>query len=146
MAKRKSNAGRAVVAIGAGAVLVWLLGRGRGWGGSEDGKSRGGDSGEASADSTGRTAPLGPPVHVWLRGDRIEVEGVESDLATAIERARATGLAYVYTTGDTIHGRIVDVVQALQRSGVEVATPTRLSESLRRDGLSTAHFSDDATR
>ena len=137
MAKRKSNAGRAVVAIGAGAALVWLLWRGRGWGGREDGKSRGGDS--------GRTAPLGPPVHVWLRGDRIEVEGVESDLATAIERARATGLAYVYTTGDTIHGRVVDVVQALQRSGVEVAAPARLAESLRRDGLSTGYFFDDAT-
>lgn len=145
MAKRKNNAGRAVVAVGAGAVLVWLLWRGHGWGGREDGKRRG-DGGEASADSSGRTAPLGPPVHVWLRGDRIEVEGVESDLATAIERARATGLAYVYTTGDTIHGRVVDVVQALQRSGVEVAAPTRLAESLRRDGLSTGYFSDDATR
>ena len=92
MATRKqNNTGRTIVAIGGGALLVWLLWRRRG-----KGKGSGGDGDHNSTPAA---------VEVWIRsGDRIELDRVSSDLATVIVPARAVGKARLHVAGDARHG------------------------------------------
>ncbi len=108
MATRKqNNTGRTIVAIGGGALLVWLIWRGRGKG---KGKGSGGDR---------NNTPVA--VEVWIRsGDRIELDRVSSDLATVIARARAVGKARLHVAGDARHGWFEYVADALRAAGVEV--------------------------
>lgn len=106
MATRKqNNTGRTIAVIGGGAFLVWLLWRGRG-----KGKGSGGN-GDHHSD----------PVIVRIRsGDQIELDGVSSDLATTVARARAAGATRVVATGDARHGWIVQVIAALKAAGVVI--------------------------
>ena len=111
MATRKqNNTGRTIAVIGGGALLVWLLWRGRG-----KGKGSRGDGDGQSASAT---------MEVWLRGgDRIELDGVSSDLATTVARARAAGMARVHVSGDARQGWVENVVHALRAAGVDVGLP-----------------------
>jgi hypothetical protein len=72
---------------------------------------------------------------VWLRsGDRIELDGVSSDLATTLARARAVGRASVYATGDARVGWIRTVINALRAAQVSVwADADLVSGAERRD-------------
>ena len=118
MATRKqNNTGRTIAVIGGGALLAWLLWRGRGKGKGK-GKSSGGDGGHNSA-----------PVIVRIRGsDPIELDGVSSDLATTVARARAAGATRVFATGDARHGWINQVIAALKAAGVAIdAAPSLLN-------------------
>jgi hypothetical protein len=107
MNSRGNNSTIATVAmIGGGAVLVWLLWRGRGKG----------KNGHGNGDLGGTRAP----VQVWVRSeDRIELDGARSDLATVVARARAAGAAHVHVTGDARQGWYTKVVDALRAAGVE---------------------------
>jgi hypothetical protein len=90
---------------GAGAVLVWLL-----WRGTDRGSARGGE-----------TAPNLPRVRI-RGGDRVDFDGVEVDLPTAVARARAAGKVRVLATGDARVGWIAAVKGALNAAGVELLT------------------------
>ena len=116
MATRKqNNTGRTIAVIGGGALLAWLLWRGRGKGkGKGKGKGSGGDGDHSSAPDV---------VEVWVRsGDRIELDRVSSDLATVVARARAAGKARLHVTGDARHGWFEYVADALRAAGVDVWT------------------------
>lgn len=115
MATRKQNStGLTIAVISGGALLAWLLWRGRG-----KGKGSGGDGDRNSAPAV---------VEVWLRsGDRIELNGVSSDLATVVARAHAAGTARVFAAGDTRHGWATQVIAALKAAGVAIdAAPSLL--------------------
>jgi hypothetical protein len=119
MATRKqNNTGRTIAVISGGALVVWLLWRGYG-----RGKGKGTGSGGDDRDSTPSA------VEVRLRsGDRIELNGVSSDLATAVAHARAAGMARVFATGDARHGWVTQVIAALKAAGVTIdAAPSLLN-------------------
>ncbi len=111
MAKR-DHTGRTVVLVGgAGLVAWWLLARSNGW------RFRSPDDGDGNGAETGQT-----PVRrvVWVRGDRIEVDGVVADLPTVIAKSRAAGTVEVHATGDAITGAVIKVLEALQVAGVKL--------------------------
>jgi hypothetical protein len=101
---------------GAGAFLLWRLWpRGGAGGGSGDG---GADAHGADAQDRARKAPV---VVRLSDGDRIELDGKPSDLATTIAHARIAGAARVVVTGDARHGWAMTVLDALEGAGVEVS-------------------------
>lgn len=120
MADRERHTGRNVALVG-GAVLVgWLLWR----------KAKGvsglvGPAADATVTST-TNAPK-TPCRVWVRADRIEVDGERADLATVIARCRESGRATVRATGAAITRSIIDVLAALQAAGVVVDAPPDLA-------------------
>ena len=104
---KQNNTGRTIAVIGGGALLVWLLWRGRG-----KGKGSGGEGDRNSVPAV---------VEVWLRsGDRIELDHVSSDLATVVARARVAGKARLHVAGDARHGWVENVAQALRAAGVDI--------------------------
>jgi hypothetical protein len=58
-----------------------------GGGGGDDGASR--EAGQASAANASGSPPR-PFCNVFIRGDRYELDGVPSDIATAVAARRAT--------------------------------------------------------
>lgn len=113
----RDRTGRTVATVGGAAVVLWLLSRGTGWGFRAPGSGR--ESGKAAGSTT-------RPV-VWVRADRIEVDGVATDLSTVVARARAAGAAEVRATGAAITGVVWNVLQTLHRAGVTVYTTPDLS-------------------
>ena len=110
----RGRTGRAVAIVGGAALAVWLLSRGNGT------SFRGPGTSKSAARSTARVA-------VWVRADRIEVDGVAAELATVIERAREAGAAEVRATGDAITGVVWNVLRALHGAGVTIYTTPDLS-------------------
>jgi hypothetical protein len=116
MAEKERSRTRALVVLGGATLALCLLLAGR----------RGGQGGNRAGDrtSTGLGAPSLPApeeVRVWLRsGDRIELDGVGSDLATTLARASAVGRVSVYATGDARIGWIKTVINALRAAHVSV--------------------------
>ena len=116
--RKRNNTGRAVAVIGGGALLLWLVASG--------GRGSGGHGGRGG--TVARTVDALPPseVHVRIRsGDRIDVDGVSSELSAAVARARAAGIARVVATGDARQGWVVEVLHALGAAGVVVYTSLR---------------------
>jgi hypothetical protein len=107
------NTGLTIAVIGGGALLVWLLWRGRGKG------AAGGEREQGSTRGSGRAQLV-----VWvLSGDRVAlntVDGVILDLDTMVARARTMGAARVFRTGDARHGWVLNVIAALRDAGVAV--------------------------
>jgi hypothetical protein len=110
MNETESQGGRTAVIIGGGALLVWLLLRGRGWliarGQLGDGKAT--------------IAPAGSPCRVRLDATGIELDGARADLTKMVARCRAAGVAEVTATGAAIVGEIGEVLRALREAGVTV--------------------------
>lgn len=105
--RTQNNTGRTIAIVGGGALLLWLL-----WAGRGKGKGSGGDGNQSSAPAV---------VVVKIRsGDHIELDGVSSDLATTVARARAAGTARVIAVGDARHGWVTQVIDALRAAGVEL--------------------------
>lgn len=120
MAEKEQNRTRTIVLVGGTALALYLLLAGRR---SPHGGSGGsGDRGWAGAGAAPMPGaqPAPEEVSVWLRGDLLELDGVASDLATMVARARAVGRARVHATGDTLAGRIGTVINALRDAGVTV--------------------------
>ena len=109
MAERK-HSGRTVALVGGAALAAWLLSRGKGWGFRS--------LGDASSAKGGARLPA--RCAVWIRADRIEVDGVAADLPTVITKCRAVGAAEVRATGNAITGVVRDVVKALHAAGVKL--------------------------
>jgi hypothetical protein len=105
----RDHTGRKLALVGsAGLAALWLLSRGKGWG-----FRRSVDGGEATGTTSGRRV-------VWVRENRIEVDGIVSDLPGVIAKARAGGEAEVHATGDAIMRSVRDVVTGLRAAGVTV--------------------------
>lgn len=101
----QDNTGLTIALVGGGALLLWLLWRRRGTG----------------KDGDGDRSSARPNVEVRLRaGDRIELNGVRTDLATVIARARGAGTAVVKTDGDARQGWHREVTDALKAAGATV--------------------------
>ncbi|MGE0397224.1 MAG: hypothetical protein AB7T06_10930 [Kofleriaceae bacterium] len=110
MANRDRN-GRAIVLVGGAALAAWwLLSLGGGWGSGSPGTGRGGDV----------TVALPERCVVWIRADRLEIDGVAADLATVIARCRLVGSAEVHATGDAVTRVVREVLTALHAAGVAI--------------------------
>jgi len=108
--RTQNNTGRTIAVISGGALLAWLLWRGRGKGKGK-GKGNEGDAGNHRSAS----------VSVRIRaGDQIDLDGVSSDLTTTVARAHAAGAARVSATGDARHGWVTQVIAALKAENVAI--------------------------
>jgi hypothetical protein len=107
-----------LVAIGGGAILLWLFLRGRtGTGGT--GPGSGDKDGGPGSDSDGVPARRVVFVRV-LPGDRIELDDASVDLDTAVASARAAGIAQLRSSGAAREGWVSKVLYALLDAGVHV--------------------------
>ena len=109
MGERK-HSGRTVALVGGAALAAWLLSRGKGWSFRSYGDASGANSGTRLP---GRCT-------VWIRADRIELDGAAAGLPTVIAKCRAVGAAEVRATGNAITGVVRDVVKALHAAGVKL--------------------------
>lgn len=113
-----NHTGRKLAVVGgAGLAAWWLLSRGNGWGLWSSGDGRKGTDAKPARSV------------VWVRGDRTEVDGVVSDLASVIARGRAAGEAEVHATGDAIMRHVRDVVTGLRAVGVTVYLASDLART-----------------
>ena len=118
MAKTDEKTGRTVAAIGGGALLLWLLLRGKGWG---LGASRG--------EGTGPSSPTLPRCRVRVDQYGVQLDGAPADVATVVARCRETGAADVLATGAAISGVVEALLDALRAAGVVVHLSTPASRT-----------------
>ena len=111
-----------VAAIGGGALLLWLvLRRPNGW--------RWGDR-SADPQPAARRA-----VSIVVRdGERVDVDGASTDLATAVAAVRAAGAAHFRASGDARQGWVSKVYYALVDAGMEVQADAPTTDHLIRYG------------
>jgi hypothetical protein len=96
------NTGVVLALVGMGTALAWWIWRGRG-----AGTARG-----------QRDSRAGTRVKVWIgSGDRVKIDGVPVDLATAVDRVRRAGTADVVVAGDAREGWFEQVRDALLATG-----------------------------
>jgi hypothetical protein len=121
---KRNNTGTTVAIVGGGALLLWLLLRGEGWGFGGDGGDGQGDGGHGGGAPGSDDAPTGKAAparcRVRIDGTGMQLDGVPSDLPTITDRCRAAGAADVHATGAAITGVIAEVVHALKAAGVNV--------------------------
>ena len=117
MAERDHTKRDLALVGGAGLAAWWLLLRGQGWGFGSSGDGREGTS----------TKPA--RATVWVRSDRIEVDGVASDLSSVIAKGRAAGEAEVHATGDAIMRNVREVIIGLRAAGVVVLLARNLTRT-----------------
>lgn len=117
MRTEREHTGRTVAIVGGAGLLAWLLFRGGG-----SGKGRGPGDGAAPPSVTAGTRCV-----VWIRSNRIEVDGVTADLPTVIARCRVAGYAEVHATGDAITGVVWNVLKSLHAAGVTIYTTPDLA-------------------
>jgi hypothetical protein len=115
MSSKEQSRTRALVVLGGATLVLGLLLTGRRTGnGGNDGRARA----PGAAAGTG-PQPASEEVRIWLRsGDRIELDGVSSDLPTTIAQARSVGRAIVHATGDARVGWIRRVINELRAANV----------------------------
>lgn len=117
----RDHTGRNVVLVGGvGLAAWWLLSRGRGAGFRAPGS--GGDG-----TNTVETKQRPERVVVWIRANRLEIDGVVADLATVVAKSREAGSAEVHATGDAITHVVSDVLKALDAANVKLYTTPDLS-------------------
>ncbi len=110
----RDHTGRTVALVGgAGLVTWWLLARGKGWGlrSPGDGNNRG--EGTEPAPAPARRV-------VWVRADRIEIDGVTADMPIVVAMCSAAGTAEVHATGDAITSKVTGLLKALKTAGVKL--------------------------
>ncbi len=116
MAER-GDTGRTVALVGGAALLALLFSRGNGLGlrGPGDGRGTG---------AHGDTITKRPVV--WIRADRIELDGTTADLPTVLSKAREAGQVEVHATGDAVTRVVRDVLTALHAARVTIYAPRDL--------------------
>jgi hypothetical protein len=125
----ENSTGLTLALVGGSALLLWFLWPGRGKGSGQGGGKGEGEGGDGARSSV--------PAAVVVRirgGDQVELDGVSSDLATTVARARAAGAAHVFATGDARQGWVTTVTDALKAAGVVVYTSPSLPNAPRTDG------------
>lgn len=111
---------RNVAIVGGGALLVWLLFRGRGWGlggGPIVGNAPASTTVDGSASASGSQRL---PCRVRIDRDGIHTDGVSTDLPAMTAHCRAAGGAEVFATGDAVSGVVADAIDSLRTAGVTV--------------------------
>ncbi len=108
----KDKHARTAALVGGGALLLWLLIRGKGFGLGHAGAAIG-DGSRAGSAPTARC-------RVRIDAAGIETDGVATDVRTMTERCRMAGSADVRATGAAITGVVAEAVQALLAAGVRV--------------------------
>ncbi len=116
MADEEDNDALTVAAVGGGALLAYLLLRGR-WGLGFGG----GNPGGSSPSSPGSTAaPVGTPCRVRVDSRGISVNGVLSDASAIGPACRGAVHAEITITGGAITGPAQEAVRELKRAHVPV--------------------------
>lgn len=123
MATRDHTSRDVVLVGGVGLAAWWLLSRGggmgfRGPGSSTDGKNV----------SNQKARP--ERVVVWIRANRLEIDGAVADLQTIVAKSREAGTAEVHATGDAITHVVSDVLRALDAAKVNLETTADLAHYL----------------
>ncbi|MGN6105498.1 MAG: hypothetical protein ACTHU0_10370 [Kofleriaceae bacterium] len=118
MADRERHTARHVALLGGAAFLAWWLLRGKGWGLGHDGQGSRAGAPRAAQE---------PPCRVWIRANRIELDGAPIDLPTLVARCRERGRAEVRATGDAITRSIAEVLRSLYATGIEIDTSPHLA-------------------
>ena len=126
MDSRDRHTARNVALVGGAALVAWLLWR-------RKAKGIGGLASYAPDAATSDTTNTPKaPCRVWVRADRIELDGAPADLATIVARCREAGRADVRATGDAITRSIITVLAALRAGGVVVDAPPDLAQLVAR--------------
>jgi hypothetical protein len=135
-----STTGRTVALVGGSALVLWLLLRGKGWGLGGDGSGASAAGAGAAAANASPELPSGPrpSCKVFIRAQRIDLDGAPADLPAVVARCRASGRAGVQATGGASVQSVVDVVRALQAAGVVVAASDAIWDDLKHDAIWTA--------
>lgn len=111
----RNHTGRNVLIVGGAAVAAWwLLSFGNGWG------VRGSGAGTSAGLGTPETVELPERCIVWIRADRIEVDGVAMALPSVVARCRLVGKAEVHATGDAVTRTVREVLAALHAASVAI--------------------------
>lgn len=113
-----------VAALGGGALLAWLLLRGRwGFGGGDGGRSGKGDvsASVAAVASAPPPVPAEPPCRVRISGRVVTVNGLPAELRAVVDTCRAAGSAELVVVGDAVVGVADETVRALNRAGVPLS-------------------------
>ncbi len=105
MSADRSKHGKTAAIVGGGALLVWLLLGGKGWG-------RGGKRGAAG------TEPHRVRIRVSDAG--ITADGAPVTIDEAVAIARKTGAAEVFATGAARQGTVDELYAGLRAAGVDV--------------------------
>ena len=120
----RDHTGRDVVLVGGvGLAAWWLLSRGGGMGFRAPGS---GTDGKNVTNQKARPER----VVVWIRANRLEIDGVVADLQTVVAKSREAGTAEVHATGDAITHVVSDVLRALDAAKVKLETPPDLAHYL----------------
>lgn len=106
MAQDDRKHGKTAAIVGGGALLAWLLMRGKGWG----------------VASKGAASSAGPERRVRIRISEsgVSVDGSPVTLDEAVAIARKAGGAEVFATGAARQGTVDDVIAGLHAAGVDV--------------------------
>ncbi len=91
------------IVAGGGALLWWLLHRGKGW-----------------RLGSGRLGGAAGPCKLRLSGDGLLVHGRPASVAGAVAACKASGRAEMLATGDAIYGKEKELLEALRAAGVAV--------------------------
>jgi hypothetical protein len=122
MADSNNHTGATIALVGGGALLVWLLLRGKDWGFG----GRGGDNSSGSPSTGVAKEPHSEPrtpCQIFIRSQHIDLDGVPADLPAIVARCRAGGSADVRASGGASIQAVEDVIRALQAAGVRVTAP-----------------------
>jgi hypothetical protein len=113
MAERKSK-DRTAALVGGAALIALLFSRGKGLGFRSPGDGR-------------KTSGPVKRLTVWIRADRIELDGRPTDLSIVVEKAREAGEVEVHATGDAITRVVREVLTALHVANVIIYAPPDLA-------------------
>jgi hypothetical protein len=119
--REPDHTGRTVAVVGGGALILWLLLRGKGWGlggkGRGDGEGRGDSEGPSSSPlSTTKVEPRRCKVRIASNG--ITVDGNPATVAEAVAACKSTQGAEVLTTGGARQADHEDMEEAFKRAGI----------------------------
>ena len=98
--------GKTAALVGGGALLVWLLMRGTGWG-------VGGQLGATTAGPKRR-------IRIRVSGAGVSVDGAPVTVDEAVAIARKASGAEVFSTGAARQGTVDDLIAGLHAAGVDV--------------------------
>jgi hypothetical protein len=117
--RHPSKKGRTVAVVGGGALLLWLLLRGKGWG--LGGKGDGSGSGAGSASPRTSISDAGPRrCMVRIAASGIAVDGKPATVEEAVTACKSVEDAEVLVTGGARQGDWEDLEAAFKQAGIRM--------------------------